>query len=122
MNEEVIKIWAEALRSGKYKPFPREQTVETVGAMHSGDMFDFCGVLCELHREKYGGEWIENAVNKHLVYLENTCLLPKEVLSWLGVRMGVNSRGLQLVVEWMSEANRRDFAAMAAVIEAWKTA
>lgn len=138
MNEEVKKLWAEALRSGKY-PAYTEILIENAGALHCGDGFCIFGVLCELHREKNGGEWVPNKINKHLAYLNDTAFPPLPVIKWLGVEpkkpslahyiaanhdenkaIDLANPEVAVLVEWMSLGNRKSFAEMANIIEGKK--
>lgn len=126
MNEDVMKAWTEALRSGTYKPYEMI-SIENAGALHCGDGYCIYGVLCELHRLKFGGEWISNPVNKHLSYLGHSGLPPKEILEWIGIspktlKRSVYEEGddpkLELLAKWMSQSNQKTFTEMADIIDA----
>jgi len=135
MNQEVVKLWTEALRGGKH-PAYSEITVENAGALHCGEGFCILGVICDLHREKFSGEWKTNPFNKHLEYLKETAFLPAAVLTWMEIvtrkptmahyiaarndeneAYALANPDLALLVEWMSLASRKTFAEMADIIE-----
>lgn len=70
MNENVKSRWIEALESGKYKQ-GKEQ-------LRSNDCFCCLGVLCDLHRIEFKGEWVGDR------YLGSLQILPMEVWTWAG--------------------------------------
>jgi hypothetical protein len=72
MNAEIKKEWVAALRSGEFKQGKR-------ALKDSEGNYCCLGVLCELHRRKFGGEW--NGAR----YLGDDKYLPEEVSDWAGV-------------------------------------
>lgn len=80
MLTEVQQRWVAALRSGEFE--------QERGWLRSKDGKYCClGVLCELHRREFGGQWINGA------YLGESCKLPAAVRKWaqLGTSTGAYS-------------------------------
>ena len=75
MNKEIAKRWVDAARSGEYK--------QTRFALKRNNCFCFLGLLCELHREEFGGKW-ERKLHG-VVYMGYRCSLPAEVCEWAGI-------------------------------------
>lgn len=82
MNPEALTSWANALSSGAYECHVEAEQ----SGLHDGKHFDFFGILCEVHRLKFGGEWIPDAFNGKPSYLGSVHFPPKEVLEWLSVK------------------------------------
>lgn len=74
-NREHIKLWVDALRSGKYKQ-GRASLKYSVG---------FCcmGVACDISSL---GEWQVRLSSEEEIYLGSGCYLPYDVQMWLGLR------------------------------------
>jgi hypothetical protein len=54
MDQQVKKLWLEALRSGEY--------MQTTGELRNGAGFCCLGVLCDLHAKQTGkGHWKDDA-------------------------------------------------------------
>lgn len=86
MNKAIATKWAEALRSGSYG-----QCKEVLQRGTGG----FCclGVLCDLHRQAKGGEWVGPQPHTvgGLIYQpaeggEDYSMLPEAVAAWAGIR------------------------------------
>ena len=82
-NKERIKLWVEALRSGKYQQGRR--------ALRTLDNKYCClGVACEVYREQTGdGDWRE--ADEYVSFHpsegnKGTALLPSAVQKWFGLR------------------------------------
>jgi hypothetical protein len=75
MNPRIKQRWLDALRSGEYK-----QTMENLQ-----DSNGFCclGVLCDLHAQERGMNWVKRTDGYEL-YGE-TQLLPLSVQEWAGL-------------------------------------
>jgi len=52
MNQEIKKEWVEALRSGKYQ--------QATGVLCNGVGYCCLGVLCDIVKDKVGGEWVKD--------------------------------------------------------------
>ncbi len=118
MNKAAKKQWIAALRSGEYK--------QGFGAMHRDDG-TFCplGVLCDIEID---GDWEE--VDRPTIYslpFGNRRVI-KETTWWeiegerlypprnLLKRLGLSSQDTRRIT-WLSDAERRPFDLIAAVIE-----
>jgi hypothetical protein len=77
MNKQIAKLWANALRSGRFKQ-GRGGLAKMVG-----DNPSYCclGVLCELAIEN--GVKVEKRTDDYLICYDDDCtLLPQSVASW----------------------------------------
>ena len=73
MNQEIKKLWIEALTSGKYN--------QGTGALKGVDSFCCLGVLCDLYIQKNeGNKWEEDNS-----YLGEKDILPETVMNWAGL-------------------------------------
>lgn len=70
-NKPVIQLWVDALRSGTYN--------QAHGNLHIDGKFCCLGVLCDLHRQQFGGKWDE------INYLGKDSFLPIKVSEWAGL-------------------------------------
>jgi hypothetical protein len=73
MNKRIKKEWVKALRSGEF--------AQARGALKDGGSYCCLGVLCELHRRKFGGKWTPGAEGG-VEYLNANGVLPVRVLEW----------------------------------------
>lgn len=87
MNKAVIQLLANALESGEYKQIPYP--------MHTSDGFDLSGVLVDVYRKQFGGEWVPakewcSIPNykplDRMEFLGSSYVPPEEVLKWLGLQ------------------------------------
>ena len=88
MNREAVTLWADALASGEFPRIPYP--------MHTSKGFDALGVLVEVYRRKFGGEWIPalcwckdlevGHFKEHMEYNRCAWLPPDEVLRWLDLQ------------------------------------
>jgi len=87
MNKEALALWTSALESGKYR--------QINCPMHAGDGFDVLGVLVDVYRLKFGGEWtaskclcadLSSNFVDHMEFLHCSHLPPDVVMNWLGAR------------------------------------
>lgn len=78
MNQDVKKMWVDALRSGDYRQ-------GQYYLMDESDGFCCLGVLCDLHAKAYQHEWVRNS-DDAMEYLDCTEILPDEVREWAGLR------------------------------------
>lgn len=104
MKTEVLNLWANALASGDYQQ-------GQYWLHQKPDKFDAFGVLCDLFRKNFGGEWKEVPDCEGMKLLlpkeitESMTMPPEVVLKWLGVkkrtrrREFVNLEGRQLPTE-----------------------
>lgn len=76
MNEQVKAKWVAALRSGEFQ--------QGKHALRSNEGYCCLGVLCELHRREFGGNWLQRAGGGWF-YLDRSSFLPAEVLEWAGL-------------------------------------
>jgi hypothetical protein len=82
MNQQVKKMWVNALRSGEF--------VRGEGQMKLGDEYCPLGVLCELHRRNAGSnlQWVRDErhpMSEIYMYDGNTGVLPDVVTRWAGL-------------------------------------
>lgn len=77
MNQDVKKLWVDALRSGEYK--------QTDGCLKDSIGYCCLGVLCELHNKVTGdGQWnYDNAYGDDLNKRDD--VPPDCVISWAGL-------------------------------------
>lgn len=85
MRRDIATKWAEALRSGEYR--------QCKEVLQREEGFCCLGVLCDLHRQAKGGEWVGPDHHTHggMVYQpaeggEDYALLPEAVQEWAGIR------------------------------------
>jgi hypothetical protein len=88
MKRDIATKWTAALRSGEY-----QQGKEVLRA---NDSFCCLGVLCELHRQENGGEWVPTQTGSSRVAGSQDysapngdwdhSLLPEAVADWAGLR------------------------------------
>lgn len=79
VNTDVKAKWIAALRSGEYK-----QGIGCLHGVREGDEYCCLGVLCALHLNDFGGQWVPYSPSI-LTYLTETAKLPKEVQKWAGL-------------------------------------
>lgn len=109
MNQEIKKLWVEALRSGRYQ--------QTKKRLRDEDGFCCLGVLCEVYREQTGiGQWKDGK------YFETSRTndtdghgLPEAVQEWAGLDDPLPNAGAYRLY-WEND-NRADFPAIAKMIE-----
>jgi hypothetical protein len=99
MNQGIAQRWVQALRSGEYQQGKR--------CLRSNDGFCCLGVLCELHRQEAGGEWVPSRpvpdAPQGLQYYDaadgdwDNSLLPDTVQEWAGLRsVSPGAKGYEL--------------------------
>ncbi len=77
MKREIKSAWVAALRGGEYK--------QGRGRLHpDDDTFCCLGVLCELHRKQFDGEWVECKTGGN-DYFSMHDVIPDQVVQWSGV-------------------------------------
>lgn len=75
MNQEIKQKWIDALRSGEYQ--------QGRGRLCGSGAFCCLGVLCDLHAQETGNDWIEELYGSDArFYLGQTLSLPYEVTDW----------------------------------------
>lgn len=80
MNQEIKKLWTDALESGEYK-----QGTDVLHRIHN-NTFCCLGVLCELHRKLTNGpDWIKEEMSYKYSYIGSSGVLPEEVMDWAGL-------------------------------------
>lgn len=84
MNREVVEKWVAALRSMEYRQARKRLRIE--------DRYCGLGVLCELHRREFGGEWVpaETTADGETAYLYRGGRFqpPPAVLEWVDENVG----------------------------------
>ena len=77
MNKDIKITWAERLRN----------ETQCTGNLRKGGSFCAIGVLCLLHSESTGNQWIRdlNLLQATHSYLGNVASLPNEVRDWAGL-------------------------------------
>lgn len=99
MKRDIATKWTEALRSGKYQ--------QGSGVLRKGSAFCCLGVLCDLHRQEAGGQWVDkDAPGGGLTYVTacggwDYAMLPTEVANWAGVQ----SPNPSAAGEWLTHLN-----------------
>lgn len=88
MKRDIAFHWVQALRSGEYQQGKK--------ALRAQDSFCCLGVLCELHRQAEGGEWVpglsetEAPAGSQEYHATNGdwdhSLLPEAVQEWAGLQ------------------------------------
>lgn len=113
MNQEIKKLWVEALRSGEY--------AQTGGELRVANKFCCLGVLCDIYKkEKNDGEWDEGTF---VIGEERECsILPSVVWRWAELSdfnpniFGQSQDGEQLNLAVLNDDNV-PFDLIAAIIE-----
>jgi hypothetical protein len=77
MKKKIAKLWAKALRSGKYK--------QIKGQLANKDGYCCLGVLCELAIEN-GVKVSRKKVGKTILFDGQKDVLPKSVMKWAGIK------------------------------------
>ena len=80
MNEDVEKLWTDALRSGEYE--------QGKYVLFDGEKYCCLGVLCLLHQKETGGSWdAQDARDEGCSrkYLNEIDVLPEAVVEWAGL-------------------------------------
>ncbi len=78
MKQEVKDVWVAALRSGEFT-----RTEGRLKKVFDGEARHCClGVLCELHAQATGEEWLISGEYKEESYLGRNGSLPQEVVAW----------------------------------------
>lgn len=111
MNEDVKSLWVSALRSEKYtQGMSRLKT-------YNGK---YCclGVLCELYREKVGGEWTEEN-HFRVGDKEGPNYLLDSVKEWAQLDQFDSEEEREVNTNWLATLNDNgeNFSAIAKVIE-----
>ena len=107
-NKDHIRLWVEALRSGKYQQ-GREW-------LHNSSRYCCLGVACDISDQ---GVWNDGAYVTLKEYEEQ--LLPLDVQEWLGIE-GAEPKvelpdGLLRTVTWMNDTATYNFNEIADAIE-----
>jgi hypothetical protein len=80
MDEQVKKLWIEALRSGEYR-----QTKGVLRRLNNVGYSHCClGVLCDLHAKKFKGQWTDGNTYETKGH-ESSAFLPGPVWWWAGL-------------------------------------
>lgn len=74
-REEVLRLWVDALRSGKYR--------QTEGTLRDEKGYCCLGVLCDLARKDGGPNWHRNYGEWHC--MEESGLLPAQIAAFMGL-------------------------------------
>ena len=107
MNQEVKKEWVKALRSGEFKQSEGQLKVPEL----EYDRYCCLGVLCEIHRRRFGGEW--KGQSDIPSYLEADMELPREVIEWAELSSSnpeIKSEGITLAALNDGDATFSDIA------------
>jgi len=85
MDQEVKKLWIEALLSKKYR-----QGRDYLRTTDKDGEFHYCclGVLCDLYAQKVGGRWNDEEYGGFFVDeqgVSNNVVLPQGVVKWAGL-------------------------------------
>lgn len=85
MNTRIKALWLAALRSGEFTQIRDALHRQRTAAG------EWCalGVLCELHRQEFGGMWAGPDGRGDFYYLGNSSYLPQAVYNW--AEMQVNA-------------------------------
>lgn len=75
-REEVLRLWVDALRSGKYR--------QTEGGLRDAQGYCCLGVLCDLARKDGGPSWRVNIFGLR-EYMGSDALLPSPVAEFVGL-------------------------------------
>lgn len=108
MNPEIKAEWVAALRSGEY--------AKTTGELHDDVGYCCLGVLCDLHRQKHGGQWEDG------YYLGEFDILPAEVMDWAGLDSqspAVDDDGLADLNDGAGHWQEHSFVEIADLIETY---
>ena len=118
MDHSIAVKWARALRSGEYK--------QGKEVLYRDGAYCCLGVLCDLHRQEVGGEWVNDSLRRTNAQVyqpagrddgdEDYALLPDAVREWAGMNSPNPSvRGVP--VSHMNDHDGRDFNDLADMIE-----
>lgn len=106
MNLEVLGKWIKALESGEFeRPSLEAEQFE----LRRGDSYELLGILCELHRREFGGDWKEE--DGRFNYFGARNFPSNEVLIWLDVSPKPVDENRQPIdglpiIRWLSLYNR----------------
>jgi len=111
MNNAVKQSWLRALRSGDYH--------QGTGALKAGNKFCCLGVLCDLHRKKFGEDWVGGQ------YEGTDSYLPPSVQEWaeldsenpLVCTTFDGEDGREVSLGELNDSGQADFEDIATVIE-----
>ncbi len=108
MNPRVKELWVTALRSDRYQQ----------GRGHLKSLNKYCclGVLCDLHRKEFGGEWDRDR------YKGEYDVLPTDVRGWAEIEraspvIGRDTIGLPVSAVQANDLNGNTFLEIADMIE-----
>lgn len=112
MNQEIKKLWVEALRSGEYK--------QTSGELRDSDGFCCLGVLCDIYKkEELEGEWAASDGTDAQIFItshdRSSQFLPSEVMHWSGLPVNPSVFDDDTLADLNDSG--ADFALIAAIIE-----
>ena len=84
MDQEVLRNWVVALRSGKYQ--------QSQGGLHNADGFCCLGVLCDLHREQFPTHsWTHGGIGPFVygnqVEESRSDFPPRSVIDWANLEL-----------------------------------
>lgn len=81
MNQQIKKLWIDALRSGEFRQGKSR-------LRSSIDKFCCLGVLCELHRREKGLDWSNQGYDdsSHFSYDSEASFLSEEMIEWAGLK------------------------------------
>lgn len=97
MNQEIKKLWIEALRSGKYK-----QATGRLSKIDDNGVTRMCclGVLCDLYTKHTGkGEWVDGEYVRQFAPSEGPNEAnhpPREVILWASLETTRGMNGINL--------------------------
>jgi hypothetical protein len=116
MNRDIKQQWITALRSGEFT-----QGRETLRP--TDNTYCCLGVLCELHRRAFSGEWTEDmyADKQFYGYLNEENHLPHAVVLWaeLSAHRPVVRHEENIVQLWkLNDIDKLSFTEIADLIEA----
>lgn len=79
MDKLIKEMWVQALRSGEYQ--------QGKSCLNDGGSMCCLGVLCDLHRKEFNGEWRPVDDRTRLTYGSSAGghYLPHEVMQWAGL-------------------------------------
>jgi hypothetical protein len=122
LNPDVKEEWLKALRSGEYQQC-QSQLRKVDGEGH--ESFCCLGVLTELHRKKFGGEWVDHIRDRgsEYLYVDERGGLPSVVQGWAGLHplfepaVPYEPRGGQVALAFLNDVEDFTFSKIADLIE-----
>lgn len=100
MNKNVKQLWIKALKtepkfSGKMGQYinqilgltPTGYIQGRTSMLRKDDTYSSYGVLCDIHSRIFNVKW--ELKNNVYTYIGNTCSIPKDVMAWAELDMGI---------------------------------